>query len=398
MYIKKEREKKNMNPTEYTLPETVASAPVVPSHSGKPSRVEWLDILRGFMMYFVIYGHITEWDDAIDYIYSFHMPVFFLISGITSRFSRETSTLRFIWKKFFGLVVPYFILNLYVVPLRKWLELIGECNLQSVSDQILGILFSNSNTGYKMASNTLWFLPCLFLTSVLFFLLRRTAARIAGKFLAKENIAFSLSGMTDFLTAFLVILTIAVATILDLNQGSGGIWHYRGAIYCTGFFLAGYLLVPLLQSFQGHIQASEPFLMSQVMILFYIGYILSDQNGYVSIIRNRYGNLFLYYGSAICTGLAFVFLFMMLSESSRFLKLAKPLDYIGRKTLPYIAFQVPVMKLLSYYIPAFGSHVEPVVTILSLLLFVGLILPAGFIDRHLPRKATYPAVLEGVRH
>lgn len=379
------------------MPKTQSSASASLAVSTPSSRIEWLDILRGFMMYFVIYGHVTEWDDAIDYIYSFHMPVFFLISGITSRFGRETSALRFIWKKFFGLMVPYFILNLYVVPLRKWLEFIGECNLQSVSDQILGILFSNSNTGYKMASNTLWFLPCLFLTSVLFFLLRRTAARIAEKFLTKENIAFRLPKMTDFLTAFLVILTISVATLLDLNQGSGGIWHYRGAIYCTAFFLAGYLLVPLLQSFQGHIQASEPFLMSQVMILFYIGYILSDQNGFVSIIRNQYGNLFMYYGSAICTGLAFVFLFMILSEFQTFRKLAKPFDYIGRKTLPYIAFQVPVMKLLSYYIPAFGSHVEPVVTILSLILFVGLIVPAGFIDRHLPRKAAFPAVLGNVR-
>lgn len=373
--------------------EIVPSASTVPRGSTSTGRIEWLDILRGFMMYFVIYGHITEWDDAIDYIYSFHMPVFFLISGITSRFSRETSILRFIWKKFFGLMVPYFILNLYVVPLRKWLELIGECNLQSVSDQILGILFSNSNTGYKMASNTLWFLPCLFLTSVLFFLLHRTAARISGSFLEKEKIAFTLSGMTDFLTAFLVILTIAIATILDLDQGSGGIWHYRGAIYCTGFFLAGYLLCPIIRRFQQNLRTSEPFLMSEVIILFYIGYVLSDRNGFVSIIRNQYGNLFLYYGSAISTGLAFVFLFMMLSELPGFRKLAQPLDYIGRKTLPYIAFQVPVMKLLSYYIPVFESHVEPVVTILSLILFIGLIVPAGFIDRHLPRKVAFPAVL-----
>ena len=40
------------------------------------SRIVWIDIMRGFLMFWVIFGHITEEPDQYIYIYSF-FPRFF---------------------------------------------------------------------------------------------------------------------------------------------------------------------------------------------------------------------------------------------------------------------------------------------------------------------------------
>ena len=58
-------------------------------------RIEWLDSLKGFAIFLVVVGHVVlgylragifpeyQWSLQLthDLIYSFHMPLFFLISG-----------------------------------------------------------------------------------------------------------------------------------------------------------------------------------------------------------------------------------------------------------------------------------------------------------------------------
>jgi fucose 4-O-acetylase-like acetyltransferase len=46
------------------------------SYQKKP-RIMWIDIMRGLLMFWVIFGHITEDKAQIVYIYSFHMPAYF---------------------------------------------------------------------------------------------------------------------------------------------------------------------------------------------------------------------------------------------------------------------------------------------------------------------------------
>ena len=50
------------------------------------ARINWVDMARGYGIILVIIGHIesfgTQWDHVLrSEIYSFHMPLFFMISG-----------------------------------------------------------------------------------------------------------------------------------------------------------------------------------------------------------------------------------------------------------------------------------------------------------------------------
>ncbi|MBQ6622672.1 MAG: acyltransferase [Mogibacterium sp.] len=332
----------------------------------KKNRVLWIDILRGLMMYVVIYGHITRFPLAQVHIYSYHMPIFFMISGMTFRFNKVRETGTFIYRKFWALMIPYFVLNLYVSPLREWLERIGECNMQSWLDLIKGVLISNADSHLKMASNTTWFIPCLFVTTVLVFLLQKVTR-------------------TDRNMVLALIAIIAVFHAAGQTTGTGGVWHWRVGVVAMVFYVIGYLFMKHIAWFQDQIREHAPKMLALAAVMWLAGFGVSRLNGSCSMIHNRYHNLLLFYLSACLTSFAVIFVVMKLSESERFLRLMQPVNFIGVNTLPYIAYQVPIMKLFWYYIPVFGTHREPWVTILSVMLYFGMMPLAKLVDKGIPK-------------
>lgn len=74
-------------------------------------RIAWIDLARGMGIIFVMLGHCYLDGRFTFYFYSFHMALFFFLSGVT--FSSGGSYLLFIKKKAKTLLVPYcFLLSL----------------------------------------------------------------------------------------------------------------------------------------------------------------------------------------------------------------------------------------------------------------------------------------------
>lgn len=79
------------------------------------NRIEWIDTAKGLGLIFVILGHlhtpyISSW------VYLFHMPLFFFLSGVTFSGGKYTFK-QFIVKRLKTLVIPYFRI-IYLVVLR----------------------------------------------------------------------------------------------------------------------------------------------------------------------------------------------------------------------------------------------------------------------------------------
>ena len=86
-------------------------------------RLVWVDQLKGFTFWLVILGHTTgilTQGHAHSYIYSFHMPLFLIATGLTLNINKvyETSFFSYASKLFKRMVVPYIWLNLICMPLR----------------------------------------------------------------------------------------------------------------------------------------------------------------------------------------------------------------------------------------------------------------------------------------
>lgn len=51
-----------------------------------PNRIDWIDVAKGIAILLVIIGHTVQFGSATrNVIFSFHMPLFFILSGYTFR-------------------------------------------------------------------------------------------------------------------------------------------------------------------------------------------------------------------------------------------------------------------------------------------------------------------------
>lgn len=79
-------------------------------------REHYIDVAKGVAMLLVIIGHITiipSWLYA--WINSFHMPLFFFLSGMVYNPYKYDKFKDFFKAKFKGLIIPYFFLCLIII-------------------------------------------------------------------------------------------------------------------------------------------------------------------------------------------------------------------------------------------------------------------------------------------
>lgn len=143
-------------------------------------RIAYLDIAKAILIIFVILGHIiiilnpryerVELSIIQIFIYSFHMPAFFIVHGIlfnTDKW-RKLSVSQFVRKRIFTLIVPYLFFETIAIVWKAIFE------KQSIYTGIFNMLTVRCNVGAD------WFLPALFLGSFLFLIFIKYFGRFFG--------------------------------------------------------------------------------------------------------------------------------------------------------------------------------------------------------------------------
>lgn len=157
-------------------------------------RLEYIDILRAFAIFLVTLGHALEYGGYCDgllhgVIYSFHMPLFFAISGFVAAYSLRNDSdarldlpgfARLVWKKFRFIMIPYFAWNLVVHPFA-----FSGCKMSMEGYRFLC-------RSVLVANDSAWFLPCLFNLHVLLGLHRLALGNLKR---AKAGILIEIAGL-----------------------------------------------------------------------------------------------------------------------------------------------------------------------------------------------------------
>lgn len=128
----------------------------------KSSRIYWIDALRFIAMFLVYIGHLGQSAGRIyGFVFLFHVPLFFFISGM---FYKNSGTLSENAKTGFNkLIVPYFLysvlsLAVYVLFLQK--------DVSQVYPLVVQLVEAKRN--FIEYAPQLWFLPCLFIAMLSF--------------------------------------------------------------------------------------------------------------------------------------------------------------------------------------------------------------------------------------
>ena len=75
-------------------------------------RILWIDYTKSICIYLVVLGHTLIPQPMTDFIYTFHMPLFFFLSGCLFSFEKNPTFEGFITKRFKRLMIPYLWINL----------------------------------------------------------------------------------------------------------------------------------------------------------------------------------------------------------------------------------------------------------------------------------------------
>lgn len=190
-------------------------------------RIAYIDELKGLAIILVVLGHIVDGEEAFrslyQFIYSFHMPLFMFLAGCTTFISyqrSEMSNIKFIWKRFANIMIPYFAWAfLYPIIFCRPIEMIDWQNI------ICKVFITN---------RMFWFLPVLFGLSIMLVCYHQLSACLDRKRCdSKRNDNF-----VTFLHS--VFACIIVATILTMLMFVTGYQLFRDMV---GFFIPFFVAV-----------------------------------------------------------------------------------------------------------------------------------------------------------
>ena len=333
-------------------------------------RYRYIDYFKAISIVLVILGHINYANSSIvAWIYSFHMPAFFFASGLVLKdnvkngLSERSSCVFTIWKKFEGIIIPYFIWALFYAEL-------------SISN-ILKILYGSQ----KMLSSSgtltsLWFLTALFLAIVYFEL---------AKLLFRKNFKLPVK-------CCLLVITSFVAALLP-SLDCGYPWNLDVSFSAFGFLLLGNILSPVLTTLHDKLDGlsrsrSIPICIGTAILSFF-GLMLYRINlqadgGAVIMAKGIYGKYYLFLITAMLGGLFLLsisFLFdLIIPKMDRDI-----LSFIGQNTFCIFVVHKPLISVLFaklFSVLSLPASLELIISCIGVLTISCIL--SLFINHYLP--------------
>lgn len=309
---------------------------------GNIKRLEYLDYIKGFSILLVILGHIYDSSKFIKiWIYSFHIPLFFIISGALIKYTniKKRSMKNIIVSKFKSLIIPYVCFELITILI-----------LMIKNDFTLGAFKQNvveSILMYCKAGAT-WFLPCIFVAEIVYIIVLKYIKN------NKINIIFSLS-------IFLIPFFIKTEN------------HYLIVILrcftAYGFISFGYWFYELIINKEINLKLIVLLLISNIVISYF--------NGFVELWNLNFKNPILYTINSIIGTLLIIYAFKKINLNLNILK------YFGINTIIIMSTQQVILNVISVFTgQAYYKNIMGIIVfIVTILIEIPII---EIINRYLP--------------
>lgn len=216
-------------------------------------RIFWVDAVKAIGIFLVVLGHTDGIGEGLrNYIYSFHIPMFFFVSGYLVRpESLDLDFSRFWRRHYQALIVPYWVFGLisyliWVIGVVFW----GQDQDLAIHPlkPLVGIWYGIGVDHWLRPNVALWFFPALFCQQLIFFWLRRLST---GLGLVYAVIGMSLLGaMAHSLLPCRLPWSVEPAAAGLLFYGAGHFLRRRSLSPAKIPLLLRCLALPVLLSIQ----------------------------------------------------------------------------------------------------------------------------------------------------
>lgn len=179
-------------------------------------RLDYIDIAKGLGMLAIIWGHIMEVGTTNIFVYAFHIPLFFFISGAVFQKDKYKSFKDFAKRRIKTLVIPYFIFSFLTWLLWVAYATLSHSKVESYLMPLVQTFIAQGSFGYLVHNVPLWFVSCLLVIEILYFFIRRAE---------KDS------------TVIIICCVLALCSVL--MEMLGGFFDYRKLPWSTGAAFAG---------------------------------------------------------------------------------------------------------------------------------------------------------------
>lgn len=130
-------------------------------------RYLWIDYVKSIGIFLIVYTHFPTHKLEANFISTFHVPLFFFVSGFLSAKKNHDLDIN---KKLERLLLPYIYIYLISVVISFMLKASGtyEFNILIFFKSIIGFLWGNHNFYPYFINAPLWFLPSLLTVELIF--------------------------------------------------------------------------------------------------------------------------------------------------------------------------------------------------------------------------------------
>lgn len=273
------------------------------------NRQNSIDILKGFGIILMVMGHVGFGEKFAIYCATFFMPLFYVISGYLFHDKRKFG--QFLGRKFKTLMIPFYSFAM--------ISLLATVVTKEFSTKfIINVLFFPSKD-YMPITGAIWFLMSMFITEILYFLIRKIFRDVA---IIISFLLFIL--MTVLPDMFQIFLPFALQTVgislLYMNIGT------------------------LIKKY--HLVEKINIKISVVLVLVHI--ILSQVNGFVNYRQIIFGNYILYFVISLIAIMGYWGLSKYADQ--KYGKYFLWMTYIGRNSIVYLVTNQLVIKIVRKFI------------------------------------------------
>lgn len=316
-------------------------------------------------MILIVLGHVLRFGDIRNIVYSFHVPYFFFLSGVTEK---DGFSLKRLSLEVQRLMIPYYSFGLASIAVYGVFGSVAASNLdvgmsESFWGNVVKLLYGSSWLPFNAP---LWFLPCLFVTKLWY--------QLMFKYL-KENLVLLIP---------VVVFGVIAAFIYTGLRLPDLPFSFILMLKLFPFFFLGRLVAKWLTSY-GDVEKQRVIVLVAGLILLTLTAVLGTIAPPVNYTSHSFPNPFVFYSVALIGG-GGIYLVSIILHNIRWLA------YLGRKTMmvltmhkfPVVFFQIvgPFETLLQEpdSLKAFAFGGIPVTAIAVVMsLAVGCI-----IERYLP--------------
>lgn len=255
-------------------------------------RDSYIDLCRAGAVSLVIIQH-CGFPGIGRIILSFHMPLFFVITGMTIKLSnqRNKSTQQYVNKRIRQLILPYFEWETVVLLITFVLALLDVKNYHlDFMSAMKSIIFCLNIDDYSAVIPRLWFLPTSAISSCLAFTIIKL---VDNKVMNSKN-----SGGGNCLLIAICLIDFAFFALLYYARIGRMIFTFDISLFALVYVLLGYISLESMQHVRERSRTLKCVLFL-VAAMFWLTSCFRNQSLFL-MYRNSYGELLNSFLSSLC--------------------------------------------------------------------------------------------------